>query len=100
MFKDNKEKNPFFIPALIATLIPVVCFVILFFFLFTDIFFNSLLAMLLIILILAVPFAAMGLSTAGLADARKTARRFKGCVFCLVIAFLNYCSFKYGFRPI
>ena len=85
MDNDNKEKNPFFLPALIATLIPLVSFV----FLFAGKILNGAMTMLLFCLMLAAPFAAMGLSVAGLADARKLQEPFKGCVFCLVIAFFE-----------
>ena len=83
MTADNREKNPFFIPSLIATIIPLVSFI----FLLAGNNINSAMTMLLFSLTLAAPFAAMGLSVAGLADARKLQEPFKGCVFCLVIAF-------------
>ena len=85
MTADNREKNPFFIPALIATIIPLVSFI----FLLAGNNINSAMTMLLFSLTLAAPFAAMGLSVAGLADAKKLQERFKGCVFCLVIAFFE-----------
>ena len=85
MTADNREKNPFFIPSLIATIIPLVSFI----FLLAGNNINSAMTMLLFFLTLAAPFAAMGLSVAGLADAKKLQEPFKGCVFCLVIAFFE-----------
>ncbi len=98
MFKDNKEKNPFFIPALIATLIPVVIMV---FCLVVSCFANvdgvssafDALENLLVFLACAAPFVAIILSVAGLVNARKLQEPFRGCLICLVSTLLEVSLF-------
>ena len=75
MHYGDREKNPFFLPALIAALIPVVFF-------FAVIFGIS-------HLILIAPYVALILSITGLVYAFIWKTRFKGCVFCLVLSILE-----------
>ena len=75
MFKDNKEKNPFFIPALIATLIPLVSFIFGIVRLFT---------------LFITPFVALILSASGLVFAAvNPQKRFAGCVLCLFVSLVE-----------
>ena len=67
-----REENPFFLPALIFTLIPIVFFFVLFSYL--------------ILIILGV---AIILSVAGLIAALIRNKRFIGCVCCLVLSVLE-----------
>ena len=67
--KDRSEKNPLFIPALIATLIPLVSFIF------------GLLTMFI------TPFVALILSASGLVFAAVyPQKRFAGCVLCLFVS--------------
>ena len=92
--KDRSEKNPFFIPALIATLIPLVIFVFLFAVsCYTNagghIYLPDALGSLLIFLVCVAPFAAIILSVAGLVGARKLQEPFIGCLCCLISTLLE-----------
>jgi hypothetical protein len=80
---DDREKNPFFKPALIATLISVIGLVSCYCGIFIGQFFF---------LPLSIPFAFF-LSIGGLVDARKLRESFIGCVFCLVISVFAAFSF-------
>ena len=71
---NERAKNPFFLPALIVTL-----FYVVFFFEFIG--FGYLL--------LGIPFVALILSVAGLVYALIRQKRFKGCVFCLILSILE-----------
>jgi len=68
---DN-ERNPFFLPALIVTLIPIIFFFLLFF--------------ISPYLLFIIPGVAIILSVAGLISALVRNKRFMGCVFCLVLS--------------
>ena len=74
MDHDNREKNPFFLPALIVILFPVVLFV-----LHLDG----------VYLFWVTPYVALVLSFAGLVTALVYQKRFAGCVFCLVLSILE-----------
>ena len=98
MAYDNKEKNPFFIPALIATLIPAV----IFFFGFAGSFIAAAgvhidiidaMGSLFTFLACTAPFVAIILSVAGLVDARKLQEPFIGCLCCLIITLLEVSLF-------
>lgn len=80
---EDREKNPFFKPALIATLISVIGLVSCYCGIFIGQFFF---------LPLSIPFALF-LSIGGLVDARKLRESFTGCVFCLVISVFAAFSF-------
>lgn len=70
--KDRSEKNPLFIPALIATLIPLVSFIF------------GLLTMFI------TPFVALILSASGLVFAAVyPQKRFAGCVLCLFVSLVE-----------
>ena len=70
--KDRSEKNPLFIPALIATLIPFVSFIF------------GLLTMFI------TPFVALILSASGLVFAAVyPQKRFAGCVLCLFVSLVE-----------
>ena len=72
---DNKEKNPLFIPALIATLIPLVSFIFGIVRLFT---------------LFITPFVALILSASGLVFAAvNPQKRFAGCVLCLFVSLVE-----------
>ena len=76
---DDKEKNPFFLPALIlAAFLPVGC-------LFGGIleFFEA------FPLIVITSLAALVFSIVGLVIARKTDAPGKGCFFCLALSLLD-----------
>ena len=98
MTDGYKEKNPFFKPALIATLIPVVICV---FCLIGSCFSNvddvssafDALANLLVFLACVSPFVAIILSVAGLVNARKMQEPFIGCLFCLISTILGVLLF-------
>lgn len=99
MEKERENRNPFFLPALIMTLIPVVVFVNY----YADIakYFPDALANLLLFLMFTAPFAAIFLSVAGLYDAGKLQEPFIGCVCCLILVFLEILGFmSYLSRPI
>ncbi|MBP5775300.1 MAG: hypothetical protein J6W36_06350 [Clostridiales bacterium] len=84
--KDRSEKNPFFIPALIAALIPFVILVILN---IAGGYMNALMIKLLVCLMLVTPFAALILSIAGSVIARKRQKRLIGCAICFIISLLE-----------
>jgi membrane-associated HD superfamily phosphohydrolase len=84
--KDRSEKNPLFIPALIATLIPFVILVILN---IAGGYMNALMIKLLVCLMMVTPFAALILSIAGSVIARKRQKRLIGCAICFIISFLE-----------
>ena len=84
--KDRSEKNPFFIPALIAALIPFVILVILN---IAGGYMNALMIKLLVCLMLVTPFAALILSVAGSVIARKRQKRLIGCAICFIISLLE-----------
>ncbi len=84
--KDRSEKNPFFIPALIATLIPFVILVILN---IAGGYMNALMIKLLVCLMMVTPFAALILSIAGSVIARKRQKRLIGCAICFIISLLE-----------
>jgi ATP/ADP translocase len=102
---NQKEKNPFFLPALIATLFPVIIFVL--YYANVGRYFNDMLGILdalkklLSFLLFCTPFAAIFLSIAGLVDARKLQEPFIGCLCCLILVFLEILGFlSYLSRPI
>lgn len=76
MSYDNKEKNPFFIPALIMTLIIP-----------AGIAFGEFFEVFLFMFV--TPFAAFILSFVGLVIAKKLHARYIGCVFCFVLSILE-----------
>ena len=84
--KDISEKNPFFIPALTAALIPFVILVILN---IAGGYMNALMIKLLVCLMLVTPFAALILSIAGSVIARKRQKRLIGCAICFIISLLE-----------
>lgn len=84
--KDRSEKNPFFIPALIATLIPFVILVILN---IAGGYMNALMIKLLVCLMMVTPFAALILSIAGSVAALKRQKRLIGCAICFIISLLE-----------
>jgi hypothetical protein len=79
MYCDDREKNLFFLHTLIATFISTTA--ILCRGMFES--FASYLFM------LVISFAALILSSMGLVTAKKLQARFVGCVFCLVLSFLE-----------
>ena len=83
---NEKEKNPFFLPALIAALTPAVILVILN---IAGGYMNALMIKLLVCLMMVTPFAALILSIAGSVIARKRQKRFIGCVICFIISLLE-----------
>lgn len=83
---DDKEKNPFFIPALIASLIPAVILVILN---IAGGYMNALMIKLLVCLLMVTPFAALIFSIAGSVIARKRQKRLIGCAICYIICVLE-----------
>jgi len=93
--KNDREKNPFFIPALIAALIPAVIFAVTLAgaYLPGGIRFLGPMDNLLFFLMFASPFVSIILSVAGLVDARKLQEPFIGCLLCLVLSLLVLCSF-------
>lgn len=74
MNHGDRDKNPFFLPALIMILIPVTILVLNF---------GG------VHLILVTPYVALVLSVAGLITAMNRQKRFVGCVFCLVLSVLE-----------
>ena len=76
---NEKEKNPFFLPALIATFISLVCT-------FVSDYISGAMFILLSIPMYIAPVVAIILSGLGLAKSKKSVI---GCACCLVIAFLN-----------
>ena len=86
-----REENPFFLPALIATLIPAVIFAVS---LACDYlpygkYIIEPIWNLLSFLMFTAPFAAIFFSVVGLVDARKLQEPFIGCVCCLVLTLLE-----------
>ncbi|MCR5488505.1 MAG: hypothetical protein K6F03_00375 [Saccharofermentans sp.] len=74
---DNKEKNPFFIPALIAVVVPFVSFI----------FGISLGGF---VLLFVNPLVALILSASGLVFAAVyPQKRFAGCVLCLFVSLVE-----------
>ncbi|MBP5775298.1 MAG: hypothetical protein J6W36_06340 [Clostridiales bacterium] len=92
---NPREKNPFFLPALIATFIPAVIFAVTLAgaYLPSGIRFFGPMDNLLFFLMFASPFVSIILSVAGLVDARKLQEPFIGCLLCLVLSLLVLCSF-------
>ena len=92
---NPREKNPFFLPALIAALIPAVIFAVTLAgaYLPGGIRFFGPMNNLLFFLMFAGPFVSIILSVAGLVDARKLQEPFIGCFLCLVLSLLVLCSF-------
>lgn len=84
--KDRSEKNPFFMPALIAALIPAVILVILN---IAGGYMNALMIKLLVCLMMVTPFAALILSIAGLVTALKRQKRLIGCAICFIVSLLE-----------
>ena len=83
---NPREKNPFFLPALIAALIPAVILVILN---IASGYMNALMIKLLVCLMVVTPFAALILSVAGSVIARKRQKRLIGCAICFIISLLE-----------
>ena len=83
---NPREKNPFFLPALIAALIPAVILVILN---IAGGYMNALMIKLLVCLMVVTPFAALILSVAGSVIARKRQKRLMGCAICFIISLLE-----------
>lgn len=92
---NPREKNPFFMPALIAALIPAVIFAVTLAgaYLPGGIRFFGPMDNLLFFLMFAGPFVSIIISVAGLVDARKLQEPFIGCLLCLVLSLLVLCSF-------
>lgn len=93
---NEKEKNPFFMPALIAALIPAVIFAVTLAGAYLPsgvIRFFKPMDNLIFFLMFASPFVSIILSVAGLVDARKLQEPFIGCLLCLVLSLLVLCSF-------
>ena len=73
--KDRSEKNPLFIPALIATLIPLV---------------SSIFGIVRLLTMFISPFVALILSASGLVFAAVyPQKRFAGCVLCLFVSLVE-----------
>ena len=83
---DDKEKNPFFLPALIAVVVPFVILVILN---IAGGYMNALMIKLLVCLMMVTPFAALILSIAGSVAALKRQKRLIGCAICFIISLLE-----------
>ena len=83
---NEKEKNPFFLAALIAALIPLVILVILN---IAGGYMNALMIKLLVCLMMVTPFAALILSVAGSVATLKRQKRLKGCAICFIISLLE-----------
>lgn len=92
---NPREKNPFFLPALIAALIPAVIFTVTLAgaYLPGGIRFFGPMDNLLFFLMFAGPFVSIIISVAGLVDARKLQEPFIGCFLCLVLSLLELASF-------
>ena len=86
-----REKNPFFLPALLMTLIPIVAGVR--YYTGSGMFFTYELASVLRFLMFTTPFAAIFLSVAGKVHAEKRQKTFIGCIFCLVLLILEIVGF-------
>ena len=84
---ENRDKNPFFLPALIAAL-----------FFPAGILFGGFFG--LDILMLVTPYVALILSIAGLVTAIIWQKRFIGFVFCLVLSIFGILFPVYLSRPI
>ena len=88
---NPREKNPFFMPALIAALIPAVIFAVTLAGAYLPggvIRFFKPMDNLIFFLMFASPFVSIILSVAGLVDARKLQEPIIGCVFCLIVSSL------------
>lgn len=83
---NPREKNPFFLPALIAALIPLVILVILN---IAGGYMNALMIKLLVCLMMVTPFAALIFSIAGSVAALKRQKRLIGCAICFIISLLE-----------
>ena len=83
---NEKEKNPFFLPALIAALTPAVILVILN---IAGGYMNALMIKLLVCLMMVTPFAALIFSIAGSVAALKRQKRLIGCAICFIISLLE-----------
>ena len=77
--KDKSDRNPFFLPALIATFIPLAIYGLY----FADEYLPIMLLM------FTGPMAAAFFSGLGLTEARYLQRNFKGCLFCLIVSVLE-----------
>lgn len=93
---NPREKNPFFMPALIAALIPAVIFTVS---LISEYlpdgvnYFIEPMALLLLYFMFPAPFVAIILSVAGLVYARRLQESFIRCFLCLVLSLLELASF-------
>ena len=92
---NEKEKNPFFLPALLTALIPAVIFTVTLAgaYLPGGIRFFGPMDNLLFFLMFASPFVAIILSVAGLVYARRLQESFIRCFLCLVLSLLELASF-------
>lgn len=92
----KREKNPLFLPALIATLIPTVIFAVIMLGGYLP---NGVLNIVLPVvsllhpLMYIGPFVAIILSIAGLYYARQLQEPFIGCLLCLIMSLLLLFSF-------
>ena len=93
---NEKEKNPFFLPALLTALIPAVIFTVS---LISEYlpdgvnYFIEPMALLLLYFMFPAPFVAIILSVAGLVYARRLQESFIRCFLCLVLSLLELASF-------
>lgn len=89
---NPREKNPFFLPALIATLIPLAIYGLYFAGEYLPSVLRSIIEpmdKLLMLLMFTGPMAAAFFSGLGLTEARYLQRNFKGCLFCLIVSVLE-----------
>lgn len=90
--KDKSDRNPFFLPALIATLIPLAIYGLYFAGDYLPSGLRSIIEpmdKLLMLLMFTGPMAATFFSGLGLTEARYLQRNFKGCLFCLIVSVLE-----------
>ena len=95
---ENRDKNPFFLPALIAALIPVIILVFWYAAVnidFTGVYIGSFDGLFLFLIIIA-PIAAIILSGVGIVDGIKLQEPVKGCVFCLAMTVFEVLFFLAG----
>lgn len=88
----KRERNPFFLPALIATLIPLAIYGLYFAGEYLPSGLRSNIEpmdKLLMLLMFTGPMAAAFFSGLGLTEARYLQRNFKGCLFCLIVSVLE-----------
>ena len=88
----KRERNPFFLPALIATLIPLAIYGLYFAGEYLPSGLRSIIEpmdKLLMLLMFTGPMAAAFFSGLGLTEARYLQRNFKGCLFCLIVSVLE-----------